>query len=40
MMKQRLKHMYSAQIVPSLVEEFSYKNALEAPRLAKIVIPP
>jgi len=38
MMKQRLKHMYSEQIVPSLVEEFDYKNALEAPRLEKIVI--
>jgi large subunit ribosomal protein L5 len=38
MMKQRLKQMYNEKIVPSLMEQFNYKNPLQAPRLEKIVI--
>ena len=34
----RLKKMYQEQIVPNLVKEFGYKNALEVPRLEKIVL--
>ena len=34
----RLKKMYQEQIVPSLVKEFGYKNALEVPRVEKIVL--
>lgn len=38
MMKQRLKQMYNEKIVPSLMDQFNYKNPLQAPRLEKIVI--
>jgi large subunit ribosomal protein L5 len=38
MMKQRLKLMYNEKIVPALMEQFNYKNPLQAPRLEKIVI--
>ena len=34
----RLKKMYRDEIVPKLVKEFGYKNALEVPRLDKIVL--
>jgi len=34
----RLKKMYQDEIVPKLVKEFGYKNALEVPRLDKIVL--
>jgi large subunit ribosomal protein L5 len=34
----RLKKIYHDEIVPKLVEEFGYKNALEVPRLEKIVL--
>ena len=34
----RLKKMYQDEIVPKLVKEFGYKNALEVPRLEKIVL--
>src|SRR5579863_824997 len=34
----RLKKVYRDEIVPKLVEEFGYKNALEVPRLDKIVL--
>jgi large subunit ribosomal protein L5 len=34
----RLKKMYQSEIVPKLVKEFGYKNALEVPRLDKIVL--
>jgi large subunit ribosomal protein L5 len=34
----RLKKMYQDEIVPKLVQEFGYKNALEVPRLEKIVL--
>ena len=37
-MPTRLQEKYVNVIRPSLVKEFSYKNALEAPRLDKIVI--
>lgn len=34
----RLKDMYREQIVDSMVEKFSYKNKLQAPKIEKIVI--
>src|SRR5579871_4737877 len=34
----RLKKVYQEEIVPQLVKEFGYKNALEVPRLEKIVL--
>src|SRR5581483_9179551 len=34
----RLKKKYRDDIVPKLVKEFGYKNALEVPRLDKIVL--
>jgi large subunit ribosomal protein L5 len=34
----RLKKLYRDQIVPKLREEFGYKNALEAPRIDKVVL--
>ena len=34
----RLKKMYQDEIVPKLVKEFGYKNAMEVPRLEKIVL--
>ena len=34
----RLKKVYQEEIVPKLVQEFGYKNALEVPRLDKIVL--
>ena len=34
----RLKKKYREDIVPKLVKEFGYKNALEVPRLEKIVL--
>jgi large subunit ribosomal protein L5 len=34
----RLKKVYQEEIVPKLVKEFGYKNALEVPRLDKIVL--
>jgi large subunit ribosomal protein L5 len=34
----RLKKVYRDEIVPKLVKEFGYKNALEVPRLDKIVL--
>ena len=34
----RLKKIYQNDIVPKLVKEFGYKNALEVPRLEKIVL--
>lgn len=37
-MKQRLKQMYNEKIVPSLMEQFQYKNRLQVPRITKIVI--
>jgi large subunit ribosomal protein L5 len=34
----RLKEEYSQKVLPALVEEFGYKNNLQAPKLQKIVI--
>jgi large subunit ribosomal protein L5 len=34
----RLKKLYREDIVPKLVKEFGYKNALEVPRIDKIVL--
>ena len=34
----RLKAKYNEEIVPSLKEEFKYKNIMEVPRLEKIVV--
>jgi large subunit ribosomal protein L5 len=34
----RLKKVYQDEIVPRLVQEFGYKNALEVPKLDKIVL--
>jgi large subunit ribosomal protein L5 len=37
-MAQRLKKIYFQNIVPKLLEQFEYKNTLQAPRIQKIVI--
>ena len=37
-MKPRLKEHYDTTVKPSLIEEFGYKNHLQAPRLEKIVV--
>ena len=34
----RLKKLYREEIVPKMVEQFNYKNALQVPRLEKIVV--
>jgi large subunit ribosomal protein L5 len=34
----RLRKLYQDEIVPKLTEEFGYKNALEVPRLDKVVL--
>ena len=34
----RLNAMYKKEIVPSLKEQFNYKNSMEIPKLDKIVI--
>ncbi|MBY0611695.1 MAG: 50S ribosomal protein L5 [Beijerinckiaceae bacterium] len=34
----RLKKIYRDTIVPAMIKEFGYKNALEVPRLDKVVI--
>jgi large subunit ribosomal protein L5 len=34
----RLKDRYHKEIVPALMEEFGYRNVMEAPRLQKIVV--
>ena len=34
----RLKAKYNEEIVPSLKEQFAYKNVMEAPKLEKIVV--
>lgn len=34
----RLKEFYKAEVIPAMCEKFSYKNAMEAPKLDKIVI--
>jgi large subunit ribosomal protein L5 len=37
-MMQRLHTLYREEIRPALVEEFGYRNVMEAPRLRKIVV--
>ncbi|WP_422366188.1 50S ribosomal protein L5 [Pelagibius sp.] len=37
-MKPRLKEHYDTTLKAALIEEFSYKNHMEAPRLEKIII--
>jgi large subunit ribosomal protein L5 len=37
-MMQRLHTLYREDIRPALVEEFGYRNVMEAPRLRKIVV--
>ncbi|MFD1673139.1 50S ribosomal protein L5 [Alicyclobacillus fodiniaquatilis] len=37
-MVARLYDMYRNEVVPNLVNQFSYKNALQAPRVEKVVI--
>jgi large subunit ribosomal protein L5 len=37
-MEARLQQRYRADIVPSLMREFGYRNAMQVPRLAKIVV--
>lgn len=34
----RLKEEYKSKVLPILVEEFGYKNAMQAPKLKKIVL--
>jgi large subunit ribosomal protein L5 len=34
----RLYDMYRKEVVPSLVNQFSYKNVMEAPRIEKVII--
>lgn len=34
----RLKTYYEKEVVPALVEEFSYRNRVEVPRMEKIVV--
>jgi large subunit ribosomal protein L5 len=37
-MAPRLKERYRREVVPALVKEFKYKNAMAVPRLRKIVV--
>ena len=37
-MKPRMQEQYETTVKPNLMEQFSYKNALEVPRLEKIVV--
>ena len=34
----RLKKRYRSEIIPAMVEEFGYKNVMQAPRLEKVVL--
>ena len=34
----RLQEMYRNEIVPKMMERFSYRNVMEVPRLDKIVV--
>lgn len=34
----RIKDLYEKEVVPGLMEEFSYKNVMQVPRLRKIVV--
>ena len=37
-MKLDLKNLYKQKIVPSLIEEFGYKNIEQVPKLVKISV--
>ena len=37
-MKLDLKNLYKTKIVPSLIEEFGYKNIEQVPKLVKISV--
>ena len=37
-MEARLKELYKTDILPALLEQFGYQNAMEAPRLEKMVV--
>ena len=37
-MAPRLKERYRRDVVPALVKEFKYRNAMAVPRLRKIVV--
>ena len=37
-MTQRLHERYKAEIVPALTKQFEYRNPMQVPRLAKIVV--
>ena len=37
-MQSRLREIYEKEIVPELIKEFGYKNALAVPKLTKIVL--
>jgi large subunit ribosomal protein L5 len=37
-MKPRLREHYENQVVPKLLDEFGFENAMEVPRLEKVVI--
>ncbi len=37
-MKPRMQEKYETEVKPSLIKQFSYKNALTVPRLEKIVV--
>ena len=37
-MKSRIQEKYNTELVPKLVEKFSYKNVNEVPRLDKITL--
>ena len=37
-MKPRMQEQYETTVKPSLMEQFGYKNAMEVPRLEKIVV--
>ena len=37
-MKPRMQELYESEVKPGLMQEFSYKNAMQVPRLEKIVV--
>ena len=34
----RLKEMYASEIVPAMINKFEYKNIMEVPKIAKVVV--
>jgi len=37
-MAPRLKEKYFQEVVPAMMQKFGYKNVMQVPRLAKIVV--